>query len=166
MRLRDLIPMLSVSDIHKSIGFYKDALGFEVIDNYIDDAGKLWWCMMRSGDVELMLTLCGENNESAEYRRGRASTIFYFYPDDVISLYNSVKAKGYPVGQTRVTIYKMKEFELVDPDGHSLWFGQPTSESSTPCALRQTPLGKDSLARAKRTAAERRIKWTNHDTTT
>ena len=133
MRLGKLIPMLSVSDITKSVAFYKDALGFELISTYIPEPGKMWWCMMRSGDVELMLTLCEDVDESAEYRCGKAATVFYFYPDDVLSLYESVKGNGYSVGQSRVTIYNMKEFELTDPDGHTLWFGQPTHEPPTPC---------------------------------
>ena len=133
MRLRDLVPMLSVSDMSKSIAFYKDALGFEVIDKYVDEAGKMWWCMMRSSDVELMLTLCGEEIDSPAHRKARGTIIFYFYPDDVMSLYESAKTKGYAVGQTRVTFYNMKEFELTDPDGHTLWFGQPTDEPPTHC---------------------------------
>ena len=41
------------------------------------------------------------------------------------------KGKCLPVTDPRVTDYGMKEFELRDPDGYWLWFGQPASGSTT-----------------------------------
>ena len=38
---------------------------------------------------------------------------------------------GLAVTDLRVTVYGMKEFELRDPDGHWLWFGQATDEAPT-----------------------------------
>jgi hypothetical protein len=35
------------------------------------------------------------------------------------------------VTDLRVAIYGMKEFELRDPDGYWLWFGQSTNEPAT-----------------------------------
>jgi hypothetical protein len=35
------------------------------------------------------------------------------------------------VTDLRITVYGMKEFELRDPDGIWLWFGQGTSEPPT-----------------------------------
>jgi hypothetical protein len=36
------------------------------------------------------------------------------------------------VGQLRVTVYRMKEFSCLDPDGHMLTFGQDPDEAPTP----------------------------------
>ena len=56
---------------------------------------------------------------------------FYFYPDNVVALHESLKSRGYTVSDLRVTFYQMKEFEMEDPDGYQLWFGQETDESPT-----------------------------------
>ncbi len=133
MKLTNLVPMLPVTDIHKSIAFYEQALGFTVQDKYVDEHGHWRWCYMRSGDVELMLTLRGGEIDRAYQRQARGAIIFYFYPDDVAALHAALREKRHPVGDLRVTFYQMKEFELKDPDGHTLWFGQPTTEEPTAC---------------------------------
>ena len=40
-------------------------------------------------------------------------------------------AKGFGVSDMRVAFYGMKEFDMVDPSGHVLWFGQETDEDRT-----------------------------------
>jgi uncharacterized glyoxalase superfamily protein PhnB len=57
--------------------------------------------------------------------------ICYSYPEDVAALHAEIKHKGFQVSDLRVTFYGMKEFELRDPDGHILWFGQETDERPT-----------------------------------
>jgi catechol 2,3-dioxygenase-like lactoylglutathione lyase family enzyme len=124
MALANLIPMLPVTDIHKSIAFYEDALGFAVSDRQVDENGHWSWCSLKSGPVELMLALRGQDIDRAYQRQARGAIVFYFYPDDVAALHAALKQKGHAVSELRVTSYRMKEFELKDPDGHSLWFGQ------------------------------------------
>ena len=55
--------------------------------------------------------------------------IFYFYPDDVVRLYAHILAEGFEPTALKVTHYGMREFSLVDPDGHVLSFGQDADES-------------------------------------
>ena len=64
-------------------------------------------------------------------RRAKDFQIFYFYPDDVRALHADWKAKGLAVTDLRVTGQGMREFELRDPDGYWLWFGQDTSDPPT-----------------------------------
>ena len=127
MALKNLIPMLNVSDIEASLEFYRDALDFKVVSN--PDAVKEWgWATIRSGWTEIMLAQTeppadqpGINDpESAN----AWSAIFYFYPDDVARLYAQVIAHGYQPTALKVTVYGMREFSLSDPDGHRLSFGQ------------------------------------------
>ena len=60
------------------------------------------------------------------------TAIYYFYPENVVDLHAEVKQKEFQVSDLRVTFYGMKEFEVRDPDGHILWFGQETDEPPTP----------------------------------
>jgi len=64
-------------------------------------------------------------------QRAKDFQIFYFYPDNVEALHAAWKAKRLPVTELRVTDYGMKEFELRDPDGYWLWFGQESHEPPT-----------------------------------
>jgi uncharacterized glyoxalase superfamily protein PhnB len=50
----------------------------------------------------------------------------------VVALHAEAKGKAFQVSDLRVTFYGMKEFEVRDPDGHILWFGQETDEPPTP----------------------------------
>ncbi len=125
MKLANLIPILGVADPAKTLEFYRDALNFEVMDTYEPD-GKLVWALLKSGDVELMVE--GECPETGGRQTG---TSLYFYPDDIEGLYDLLRTRGYPVSDRRVTFYGMKEFDLKDPDGYHLCFGQETSEPTT-----------------------------------
>ena len=50
--------------------------------------------------------------------------LFYFYPDDVGALHRQVLDAGETPTEMTVTHYVMREFSLVDPDGHVLSFGE------------------------------------------
>ncbi len=128
MQFDDMISMLSVKDIHKSLDFYQGALGFERLSP--DEALADWkWALIRSGKVKLMLN----QNKGPVHPEGEHdfNVAFYFYPDDVIALHEKLSKAGHPVTKLIVTFYGMKEFSLKDPDGHFLSFGKDTDEPPT-----------------------------------
>lgn len=132
MQLKHLVPMLNVSDIDHSLEFYRQGLGFEVVSD--PAAVREWrWATIRSGHTELMLSesrcqpgdaVVGDPHEDTAW-----PVIFYFYPDDVVRLYAHILAAGFEPSALKVTHYGMREFSLVDPDGHVLSFGQDADES-------------------------------------
>jgi uncharacterized glyoxalase superfamily protein PhnB len=126
MALKNLIPMLNVSDMEASPEFYREALDFKVVSN--PDAMKKWgWATIRSGWTEIMLSqtesppvMLGTNHPQS----GSAwSTIFYFYLDDVARLHTQVIARGYEPTALKDSVYGMRKFSLTDPNGHRLSFG-------------------------------------------
>ena len=130
MKLKNLIPMLNVSDIQTSITFYKSALEFDIVS----DPAKVteWkWATIRSGNVELMLSESGgtsmkgvtDSHASSEW-----PCVYYFYPDDVTTLHSHLVKNGYKPTALKTTFYGMKEFSIQDPDGHLLNFGQDEIE--------------------------------------
>ena len=125
MRLESLVPMLGVTDIRRTIEFYRDALGFEVQSDFAHD-GNLRWAMVRAGGTEVMFAQLDDHHESG--RTGRHQVILYFYTDGVDVLRSRLVDAGYSPSESRVTFYRMKEFELDDPDGYRLWFAQDTDE--------------------------------------
>ena len=121
--------MLAVADLRRTIAFYCDELGFRCVRTFGDPDPV--WCHLVRDDVELMFNqpLPGELDDLPA--RAKDFQIFYFYPEDVAALHAAWAARGLPVTDLRVTIYGMKEFELRDPDGIWLWFGQSTPEPIT-----------------------------------
>lgn len=132
MKLQQLVPMLKVSDIQRSLQFYREVAGFEMVSS-LEALEKWHWAEIKSGDVQLMLTQCDQDSPVPELDEEAWPTVFYFYPDDVEALYNHIQPLGYEMEELEVTFYGMKEFSLRDPDGHLLSFGQEV-EALTPQA--------------------------------
>jgi uncharacterized glyoxalase superfamily protein PhnB len=129
MHLKQLTPMLSVADLKRTMAFYCNALGFSCNGTFGDPEPV--WCHLERDGARFMFNQ-PPAAEMAEYpQRAKDFQVFYFYPDDVAGLHAAWKAKGLPVTDLRVTVYHMKEFELRDPDGYWLWFGQETAEPPT-----------------------------------
>ena len=131
MKLKHLVPMLNVSNIDDSLDFYQQACGFEVVSD--PAAVRDWrWASIRSGYTELMLSESGqaavETKISDPHVDSNWPAIFYFYPDDVVGLYAYVIAQGFKPTPLVVTTYGMREFSLIDPDGHVLSFGQDSKQ--------------------------------------
>ena len=129
MRLTQLTPMLSVSDLRRTMAFYGDELGFTCRSSFGEPDPV--WCHLERDSVHLMFNQPPAHEMAELPRRAKDFQVLYFYPDDVAGLYAACKAKGLPVTDLRVTSYAMKEFELRDPDGYWLWFGQSSSEPPT-----------------------------------
>lgn len=130
-RLKDIVPMLMCDDTPESIRFYCDVLGFTVVDR-MDDVGKSGWASLNHGSVRIMLASPHGFPEPVKVDGRYPQLVLYLYPEDVASLHESVRAKGYDTTDLTVRFYGMKEFEMLDPSGHVLVFGQETDEPPTP----------------------------------
>ncbi len=127
MGLKRLIPMLNVSNLEKSLDFYRSALAFDTVSDQ-DDVKRFRWATIRSGEVELMLS---ESNCDLPMKKGidpqnssEWPTVFYFYPEDVMSLHLQLVSAGFTPSKVYETGYGMREFSIQDPDGHLLSFGE------------------------------------------
>ena len=129
MKLAALLPMLSVSDLKRTMAFYGERLGFEVINRFGEPEPR--WCMMGRDGVKIMFNQPPADEMRELPRRAKDFQVYYFYPDDIGALHARWKSDGLPVSEFRVTDYGMKEFELRDPDDYWLWFGQSTNEPPT-----------------------------------
>jgi len=132
MRLKSLIPMLAVADLKRTIAFYCDELGFSIANTF--GTPDPVWCMLRRDDVRVMFNQPPAGEMAPVPPRAKDLQVFYCYPDDVVALHGAWTQKGLPVTDLRVTDYGMKEFELRDPDGYWLWFGQESRDPPTECS--------------------------------
>ena len=128
MKLLSLVPMLATTDLKRTIEFYTN-LGFKVKNTFGDP--PVWVCLDRDG-VEIMFNAPPRAEVTKDLPlRAKDYQVFYFKPNDVAALHVEYKSRGVPVTPLRVTVYHMKEFEVRDPEGYWLWFGQETKEPPT-----------------------------------
>jgi len=130
--LKNLTPLFQVYDLKRSIGFYRDVLGFELIMG--DDS---WWAMLRHGHVKIMLNTAYEAEErpaTPEMARitAHADSALYFWVDDPEAVLARLQAKNWPSAGPIVTAYGMKEVFTADPDGFQLCFQAPVDPPVAP----------------------------------
>ncbi len=122
--------MMICRDVPASIRFYTEQLGFEVA-NRDDSVGRSGFASLRNGPVQIMLASPTYLPEAPRVEGRYPQAIYYFYVPAVSELHQKLKDNGVAVSDLRVTFYGLKEFELVDPNGHVLYFGQDTDEPQT-----------------------------------
>jgi uncharacterized glyoxalase superfamily protein PhnB len=123
-RATKLIPSLGVSDIARSVGFYKKFFGFELEDSY-EEEGRMVWCWLKTGGADLMLQqLSAEQQITLNPAIGQ-SWVMYVRMDDLQAAHARLKKAGFPVSDIEVTAYAAREFFVTDPDGYELWVSAP-----------------------------------------
>jgi glyoxylase I family protein len=127
--IRGVAPLLQVFDMPTSIHFYRDILGFEVVNTSGpgDDVG---WALLRLNGVEVMLNTAYESDErppvpDANRVSAHADTGLYFGCPDVEQAYVQLRIKGLAVEEPVIRTYGMKQLNVTDPDGYNLCFQWP-----------------------------------------
>ncbi|APZ96610.1 VOC family protein [Fuerstiella marisgermanici] len=128
--MKDMVAMLICDDVQESIEFYKSVLGFSVV-NRMDTVGKTGWASLNNGSVQLMLASPGYISEPLKSNGRYSQAMYYFYPEDVESLHAQIRRSGLTASDLTARFYGMTEFEMLDPSGHVLVFGQETMKKST-----------------------------------
>ena len=128
-RFSNLRPMLAVADLPATVRFYVERLAFNC--NAMHGNPPVWAEVERNG-VSVMFNAPPRECVVRDLpRSSKDDQIFYFDVDDAAGLRSEFKARGVDVSDLRVAFYGMKEFEVRDPDGYWLWFGQTTDEPPT-----------------------------------
>jgi uncharacterized glyoxalase superfamily protein PhnB len=117
--VRQLKPLIAVSDIQRSIDFYRDRLGF-TLTRQAENEGKIFWCSMERGGSAIMLQQAEDEDGPAE-SRGRGVR-FYFICDDADTIYAELKSRGLQLGPPTVAYYGMKQVIVPEPDGYYVCF--------------------------------------------
>jgi catechol 2,3-dioxygenase-like lactoylglutathione lyase family enzyme len=124
-RVRKLVPSLGVSDLQRSLDFYSDLFGFELVDSFENDEGDTVWCWLRSGIAELMLQQLDEDQQITLQPAIGQSWALYLRPDDLEDTHRKLRAAGVEVSDVETTPYGAKECFTTDPDGYELWLSEP-----------------------------------------
>jgi uncharacterized glyoxalase superfamily protein PhnB len=125
MTVAPVMAQLGVVNCALSASFYRDALGFSTEELYHDD-GHLRVAELRLGQARLQVAEHDGVRDTPEQRSARHSIILFFECDDVKALHEAVTARGANASALSIEELwiRMQMFEIEDPDGHTLWFGQ------------------------------------------
>ena len=118
-----LRPMLICRDVQKMVRFYSDVLHFRVTDR-LDDVGLSGWAALTRDTVELMLASPSYIPAPSANEYPLNQVILYLEVNALTELRRDIIAKDYPVGPIEDRFYGLREFELVDPEGHRIIFAE------------------------------------------
>ena len=121
--LLDPVPMLMCAAVQAPVRFYCDVLGFEVVDR-MDDVGATGFASLRNGATQIMLASPTYIPRAPTVEGRYPQSAYYFYVEDADALRQAVVDAGWPATECVDRFYGLREFEVVDPEGHVLLFGQ------------------------------------------
>jgi uncharacterized glyoxalase superfamily protein PhnB len=129
---------LGVGDLQRSLDFYRNVLGFDTRALPEGD-GLPAVAEAVYGPARIQFSIQDSAFDGTGESRPRGSAIVFFLTDDVSAMHEALVARsGSPTEIEKVNWIKYRLFEIRDPDGHSLWFGQSFHQPSPkPRPLRQ-----------------------------
>jgi catechol 2,3-dioxygenase-like lactoylglutathione lyase family enzyme len=129
--LKKLTPNLIVSDVARSIAWYRDILGFRVTTT-VPESAPYVFAILQSGGVEAFLN--APEPATTEYpafkNRPIGGTLTLFIDvTDIAGAYASLKDRVTVVMPLEKKWYGVTEFAFTDPDGYVITFAQADPRS-------------------------------------
>jgi uncharacterized glyoxalase superfamily protein PhnB len=126
--LNKLTPNLVVSDVERSVVFYRDVLGFTVTQT-VPEAAPFAFAIVSFGPVEVFLNApepaMGEYPAFRDRPIGGTLTLF-IEVSDIQQAYERLSPQINVVMPLEAKWYGMTEFAFTDPDGYVITYAQKT----------------------------------------
>jgi catechol 2,3-dioxygenase-like lactoylglutathione lyase family enzyme len=127
--LQALTPNLIVSDVVRSIEFYRDVLGFTVVHT-VPEAAPYVFAMVQSGPVKIFFNAPGPAVAEYPAFKGRpiGGTLTLFIDvENIAQAHAALKDKVKIVMPLETKWYGNTEFAFEDPDGYLITFAERAS---------------------------------------
>jgi glyoxylase I family protein len=133
INLKGIAPLLQVFDMPTSLRFYRDTLGFKIIQSS-GQGDDVDWVLLSLNDIEIMLNTAYEKHArpispNSERKSAHSDTILYFGCPDIESTYTFLVNKGVSSRKPATTGYGWKALDIYDPDGYHLCFHWPLDKT-------------------------------------
>jgi uncharacterized glyoxalase superfamily protein PhnB len=119
LRLRTVTPSLTVNDIHASLAWYRDVLGFTVGEEFHRE-GALVAVSLKAGTSEFFL---GQDDfaKGRDRKKGEGFRLYCATVQDVDKLAAEIKGRGGALAQEPTDQpWGTREIAVVDPDGFKI----------------------------------------------
>ena len=127
LRLRGIMPSMTVSDLAASLSWYRDIVGFVVAEEMTSN-GALAAVRLQAGACQVLL---GQDDfaKGRDRRKGVAIRLYCVTAQDVDRLASDIERRGGVVTQQPTDQpWGARDFSLTDPDGFNLtisnWAGE------------------------------------------
>ena len=125
LALKVASPSFTVNDLEKSLGWYRDVLGFGVEETWKDDGGKITGVSLRAGDVSFMI---GQDDwkKGRDRKKGEGFRMYCETKGNVDALAKRIEAKGGRLDQGPTDEpWGVRDISLTDPDGFKITIAAP-----------------------------------------
>lgn len=121
-----LTPLIQVFNMRRSLAFYRDILGFEVVSDS-GNGDESSWVWLRKDGCDLMLNDQYEPGREPseppdERTKWHRDTCLYFGCSDIDATYEYLRSKIIELSPPRIAPYGMKQLYVRDPDNYDLCF--------------------------------------------
>ncbi|MBI4503809.1 MAG: VOC family protein [Gemmatimonadetes bacterium] len=119
LRLSSITPSLTVNDLLRSIGWYRDVLGFKVQEEWKHN-GQVMGAELKAGTVSVML---GQDDfaKGRDRKKGEGFRLYCTTRQDIDQLADLIKARGGVLEQEPADQpWGARDFTVVDPDGFKI----------------------------------------------
>ena len=123
LRLRSMGASLTVSDLQRSIAWYRDVLRFTAGEQWEED-GQLRGVQMKAGTCDIML---GQDDfaKGRDRRKGEGFRLWVSTAQDIGAIAARIKQTGWPLDrEPSDTPWGDWAFAVSDPDGYKITFIQ------------------------------------------
>ncbi len=119
LRLRRLMPALTVSDLAASLAWYRDVLGFLVAEE-IRHEDRMVAARLKAGSVEFLL---GQDDfaKGRDRAKGAALRLYCVTGQDIDELAAAIQSRGGKLAQEpKDQPWGTRDFAVIDPDGFQI----------------------------------------------
>jgi uncharacterized glyoxalase superfamily protein PhnB len=117
----DLNLSLTVADIHKSMAWYRDVIGFEVQQQHERD-GQLRAVALKAGSVRIMINQ-EDGAKGWDRTKGEGFSLQFMTEDNLDEMAAKIKASGSTLDTEPADMpWGVRMFRMRDPDGFKLVF--------------------------------------------
>jgi uncharacterized glyoxalase superfamily protein PhnB len=114
-------PSLTVDDVHKSLAWYCDVLGFTIKQKW-EHGGQLRGGELELGDVVLYI---GQDDwqKGRDRKKGEGLRLYWYTNQDIDKLADAIKSRGGSLESEPKDEWGTRSFNLVDPTGYRITIG-------------------------------------------
>ena len=128
------VPLYFVTDIQRSLAYYRGVLGFQVEATFTNPEGgdDLVWASLSYGEAGVMLASFQVTDREASPPDTLGLGVWaYIEVKDADAYYETVSDRGARIAKPIGTMdYGLREFRVKDPDGYVLAFYHPVEEGT------------------------------------